>query len=429
MKTLSIIRQNFKDSVSFFDKINIAVLFFIWGILTQLTDLVVPLLYKFGLNFQQALMLHFTFFATYFIIALPAGKVVDKAGYKKGILIGLGLAALGCIIFYLAAVAESYQGFISALVIIAAGVTLLQISGNGYVVLQSNPAHDASNLTFAQSFNSLGRIITLVMGTYIFFTLSDINPEQLLTMSPDDYKRAQANLIKTPYLCMFGLIVLSGIAFYMSKLPEFNTKNLPVLVKKTQGTYGNVFEIKHLILGAMAIFTYVGAEVSIGSYLVQYISLPGMGYNQLTESKLYELLLYYWGSSFIGRVIGGFILRDVSPSRVVSGFALSAAVCVLVSIMTMGKISVLTILAVGFFNSILFPSIFSLAIKGLGHYSEEGASVLIASIVGGAILPLIVISASQWLGLKISFIIPVLCYLYVVYYGWWGSRYEAVDSK
>jgi len=227
---------------------------------------------------------------------------------------------------------------------------------------------------------------------------------------------------------MAFLILLTAIAFYFSKLPEFKTENLPILVKKNEGKFQNVLQIKHLLLAAIAIFAYVGAEVSIGSNLLRYLNLPNVSGGLINEISGLEMLQYYWGSMMVGRVIGGFILRDLSPRKVVAGFAASAALFVLISVLTSGKISVISIVAVGFFNSILFPSIFTLGINGLGHYAEEGASILIASIVGGAIIPLLVITVGDFSGLQFSFLIPVVCYAYIVYFGLQGSRFEKVEE-
>jgi FHS family L-fucose permease-like MFS transporter len=185
-----------------------------------------------------------------------------------------------------------------------------------------------------------------------------------------------------------------------------------------------VLQINHLLLGSIAIFAYVGAEVSIGTNLIRYLNLPEVGGGLIDEKVGMEMLQYYWGSMMVGRIIGGFILRDLSPRKVVAGFAASAAIFVLISVLSTGQISVISIVAVGFFNSILFPSIFTLGINGLGHFAEEGASILIASIVGGAIIPLLVITVADFSGLQFAFLIPVACYSYIVYFSLYGSHYE-----
>ena len=428
MKTLAAIQQNFEAKVGIYDRSIIALLFFIFGVLTQLNDLLIPHLYEFGLSFSEAIMLHFTFFTTYLIVSYPAAKVIDRWGYKKGILSGLILAALGSMVFYFAAEFRSYEGLLLALLLIGSGVSMLQIAANGYVVLQSKPKLAASNLAFAQAINSLGRVLTVLFGMAIIFAISQLAQEQLGTLSPEAYISAQAQIIKTPYLIMALIIILTAIAFYFSKLPEFKTGNLPILVKKNEGKFQNVLQVKHLLLASIAIFAYVGAEVSIGSNLLRYLNLPNVGGELINEISGLEMLQYYWGSMMVGRVIGGFILRDLSPRKVVAGFAASAAIFVLISVLTSGKISIISIVAVGFFNSILFPSIFTLGINGLGHYAEEGASILIASIVGGAVIPLLVITIGDFSGLQFSFLIPVVCYAYIVYFGLQGSRFEKVNE-
>jgi FHS family L-fucose permease-like MFS transporter len=424
MKTLSAIQQNFEERVGSFDKAVIVLLFFIFGIISQLNDLLVPHLYEFGLSFYEALMLHFTFFTTYLVTSYPSAKVIDKFGYKTGILIGLATAAVGSLVFYFAVENTSYYSLLIALIFVGTGVAMIQIAANGYVVLQSKPKLGASNLAFAQAFNSLGRVLTVLFGMAIIFSITKITQAQLDVLTPEEYISAQAQIIKTPYLIMVFLIVLTGVAIYFSKLPEFKTGSLPVLVKTSNGGFHNVLQINHLLLGSIAIFAYVGAEVSIGTNLIRYLNLPEVGGGLIDEKVGMEMLQYYWGSMMVGRIIGGFILRDLSPRKVVAGFAASAAIFVLISVLSTGQISVISIVEVGFFNSILFPSIFTLGINGLGHFAEEGASILIASIVGGAIIPLLVITVADFSGLQFAFLIPVACYSYIVYFSLYGSHYE-----
>lgn len=418
------LQKNFKQKVGIFDLFTLGLLFFIWGFLTQLNDLLIPRLFEFGLSFSQALMLNFTFFTTYLIISYPAALFIDKYGYKNGIIFGLILSALGCICFYYGLEKMYFLFFLLSLFTIACGVTFLQIAANGYVVLQSTPRKAASNLTFAQSLNSLGRIFTIIFGSYLIYMLSDISQESLATLSPQDFIKAESVALKTPYLLMAGVIIVTGVMFYTSKLPEFNTGGLPVLVKMDPVSINNLFKIKHLLLAAIAIFAYVGAEVSIGTFLVQYLTLPTVGGSLVDEKKAIEMLQYYWGSAMVGRLIGGFIMRDLSPRKVVAGFAMAAAAFTIISVFSSGNISVVSIVAVGFFNSILFPAIFTLGINGLGHFAEEGAAVLISSIVGGAIIPLVVITAADFVGLQYAFLIAAACYVYIIYFGLMGSEFD-----
>lgn len=428
MQLYDSLQKNFKQKVGIFDLFTLGLLFFIWGFLTQMNDILLPRLYEFGLSYSEALMLNFTFFTTYLMVSFPAAKFIDKFGYKSGIIFGLFLASIGCLGFYYGMGNMYFPILLTSLFIVASGVTFLQIAGNGYVVLQSTPRKAASNLTFAQALNSFGRIVTILFGTYIIYVMSDISPENLNLLSPEDYIRAESTAFKTPYLLMAGLIIVTGVLFYTSKLPEYKTEGMPILVKMDSNSMNNLFKIKHLLLAALAIFAYVGAEVSIGTNLVKYLTLPNVGGDAIDEKKAIEMLQYYWGSAMIGRLIGGFIMRDLSPRKVIAGFAGAAMFFTVVSIFSTGNISVVSIVAVGFFNSILFPAIFTLGINGLGHFAEEGSAVLISSIVGGAIIPLIVITFADFVGLQMAFLVAAACYGYIVYFGFVGSDFEKTPT-
>lgn len=422
------LQKNFKQKVGIFDLFTLGLLFFIWGFLTQMNDILLPRLYELGLNYSESLMLNFTFFTTYLIVSYPAAKFIDTFGYKNGILFGLILAALGCIGFYYGMGDLKFYILITSLFIIACGITFLQIAANGYVVLQSTPRKAASNLTFAQAINSFGRVVTILFGAYLIFILSDIPQSDLATLSNSEYLKSESAAFKAPYLLMAGLIIVTGVLIYTSKLPEHKTQGMPILVKmKNSENIQNLFKIKHLLLASIAIFAYVGAEVSIGTNLIKYLTLPAVGGNLLTEAKAIEMLQFYWGSAMVGRLIGGFIMRDLSPRKVVAGFAAAAALFTLISVFSTGNVAIVSIVAVGFFNSILFPAIFTLGINGLGHFAEEGSAVLIASIVGGAIIPLLVISLADFVGLQYAFLVAAACYAFIIYFGSIGSDFEKTN--
>lgn len=424
MRSLSDIRKNFKTKAGFFDKIILALLFFIWGCLTQLNDITLPLFYDFGLGYSEALALQFTFFAAYLLMSYPAAKLIDKLGYKNGIYIGLSLSAIGSMYFYFIAGTTSYLLYVLALFVTGSGVAFLQIAGNGYVVLSSDQSKAASNLTFLQVFNSVGRIAVLILGTSLVFIITGLSNEEINSLGPTEYLEVETQNIQMPYLWMSILILITGVLIYFSKLPEIKTNSLPVLVDIDENKVKSIFAFKHTLFGALAIFAYVGAEVAIGSYLVQYVSLPAVGGRFFPEEEALKMLQYYWGSALVGRIIGGFILRDISLRKVTTGFAIAAALFALISIVTTGKVAMVTIIAIGFFNSILFPAIFTLAISGLGHYAEEGAGLLITSIAGGAVVPYVLLAVATAFGLQFSFIVVVVCYIYIAVYAVYGSMYK-----
>ena len=423
------LKRGLINSISSKEKMILASLFFIWGLITQLNDLLIPFLFNiFELTLSQALMIHFTFFATYLVAAYPAGKLIDSLGYKKGIFYGLLILALGCFVYYAGIQVRNYDLVLIAMIIMGAGVTILQIAANGYVVLQSFPREAASNLNFIQVFNSFSRVCAFLFGSVILMSLANISPDQMMNLSPEAYRLAQANYVKAPYLIMAFLIIILALLFRSSKLPEFKTTGLKVLVKNNGREFTNLFQIKHLILGALAVFCCVGAEVAIGTNLIRYVTLPDLG-GAMSDEKALKLVQYYWGSFMVGRVIGGFILKDVSPRKAVTYFALLATLFALISIFTTGNIAIVSIVAVGFFTSILFPTIFTLGINGLGHFAEEGSALMIGSIVGGALIPLLMVTLADDLGLHSSLIIAVVCYLYIAYYGMFGSKFQKEDSQ
>lgn len=425
MKSLSAIRKNFKTQTSFVDKIILALIFFIWGSFTQLNDITMPHLFDFGLGLNEIIMLQFTFFAAYLLMSYPSAKIIDRLGHKNGIFIGLSLCALGCLVFYFIIGVNNFYSYLIALFITGSGVTFLQIAGNGYIILTSKPSQSASNLTFVQVFNSTGRLLIILFSTSIFFTLSGISIDDFYSLAPEEYVLTQIQLIRIPYLWMGFIIIITAILIYYSKLPEIKTAELPILVDTGTFEPKTVLFFKHTNWAALAIFVYVGAEVSIGTYLVQYMSLPNVGGRFLPDKESIKMLQYYWGSALVGRIIGGFILRDISLRKVTTGFAITAAIFALISVVSSGKISMVSLIAIGFFNSILFPCLFTLGISGLGHFLEEGSGVLIASIVGGAIVPFLLISFAGIVGLQLSFLIIVFCYIIIALYSAFGSTYKS----
>lgn len=429
MKSLSAIRKNFKLQTSFVDKIILALIFFIWGSLTQLNDSTLPYLYDFGISMNEIILLQFTFFASYLLMSYPSAKLIDKFGYKNGIFFGLAICSFGCMMFYFFTSSPTFLNYLTALFVIGTGVTFLQIAGNGYIILTSNQNQSASNLTFLQVFNSIGRLLIIIFSTSIFFTLSGLSLEDFYSLASEEYVFMQIKLIKTPYLWMGFVIIVAAIILYFSKLPEIKTNELPVLVDLRGKSPTTVFQFKHTKWAALAIFAYVGAEVSIGSYLIQYMSLPNVGGRFLPDKESIKMLQYYWGSALVGRIIGGFILRDISLRKVTTGFAITASIFAIISVISAGKVAMVSLIAIGFFNSILFPCLFTLGTSGLGHFTEEGAGILVAAIAGGAIIPFLMISLAAIIGLQFSFVVVVICYAIIALYSSFGSDYVNLETS
>lgn len=399
-------------------------LFFMWGFLTCLNDILIPHLQNvFELNYFESMLVQFTFFLAYFLISLPSGKLVEKVGYKKGIVIGLVTAGIGTLIFYPAAGLRSYPVFLLAFFILASGITLLQVAANPYVTILGKPETASSRLNLTQAFNSLGTTVAPYFGSLLILSTAIKTAEELSKMSPTEveaYKAAEATAVQYPYLGLAAVLFIIAGVFAIIKLPQIEAST----VQSTEGN-GNYDEIhesawgyKHLLLGAIGIFVYVGAEVAIGSFLVKYfVSLD----NSMIEMEAGKMVSFYWGGAMVGRFIGSAVQRKIKPGIVLGFNAIVAALLVLTSMMTNGKVAMWSILLVGLFNSIMFPTIFSLAIRGLGKHTGQASGILCMAIVGGAIIPVIQGLIADSIGIHHAFILPVLCYLFISYYGFKGS--------
>jgi FHS family L-fucose permease-like MFS transporter len=393
-------------------------LFFMWGFLTCLNDIIIPHLKAvFELNYAKAMLIQFAFFTAYFVMSLPSGKIVTRLGYKTGIIIGLGGAALGCLLFYPAAGARSYTLFLLALFVLASGITLLQVAANPFVAVLGKPETASSRLTLTQAFNSLGTTIAPQFGSLLILSTVAKSAAEIKQMSPaaaDAYRLAEANSVQHPYLGLAAALVLLAVAIGMFKLPKIEDLT-PSAIDAGGETHKSAWGYRHLVLGAVAIFLYVGGEVAIGSFLVNYFKEPMIG--GLTEADGAKLVSYYWGGAMVGRFIGTLTLRLYKPARVLSLHALVAALLVVITMATTGHVAMWSIIAVGLFNSIMFPTIFTLAIEGLGKHTSQGSGILCMAIVGGAIVPVLQGALADAIGIHHGFIIPVLCYLYIAWYG------------
>lgn len=394
-------------------------LFFIWGFLTCLNDILVPHLKAiFDLNYAQVMMVQFSFFSAYFIFAVPSGKIIEWIGYKRTMVLGLLTMGLGAFLFIPAASVPSFPLFLTALMVLAAGITALQVSANPYVAVLGSPETASSRLNLTQAFNSLGTTIAPFFGSMLILSAAPKTIAEMRQMLPANlqaYRLHEAATVKMPYL---GLAVaLLVLAFLIAKA------HLPVLSVEHHdpgAATDSVWKHPHLVLGAVAIFAYVGAEVSIGSFLVNYLSLPQIG--DMTTKVAARYVALYWGGAMVGRFIGSALLRKFRTGTLLAIAAGVASALVLTSMGTSGHIAAWAILLVGLFNSIMFPSIFTLSIDGLGPLTGKGSGLLVAAIVGGAILPVIQGVIADHIGVQHAFILPVVSYIYIAYFALKGSR-------
>ena len=386
-------------------------LFFMMGFITCMNDILIPHLKDiFDLTYVQAMLIQFCFFTAYAIMSIPMGYLVGKIGYKNGVISGFVLTAIGCLLFYPAAGSHSYATFLGALFILASGVTLLQVAGNPYVTLLSKPGKESATLTLVQAFNSLGTTIAPQIGAFLI--LADATQ----TVS----KAEQISSVQIPYLGLAGLLIILAVFVKMIRLPNANKIAEEESEHNHDGKH-SVWQYRHLVFGAAGIFCYVGAEVSIGSLLVSVLGyLKG-----LDHASAAKYLSFYWGGAMVGRFLGSAIMAKIAPNRYLA-FNATAAVALLGVAMLAGKasadVAMWALLAIGFFNSIMFPTIFSLATKGLGRFTSSASGVLCTAIVGGAVVPVVQGWAADTYGLMISFVVSAICYVYIVFFAIKGYK-------
>jgi len=394
----------------------ITTLFFMWGFLTSMNDILIPHLKSiFDLNYAEVMLVQTFFFLAYAVVSIPAGIVIEKVGYKPSMVAGLLIMGLGSLLFVPAAMVPSFPLFLVALAVLATGITDLQVSANPYVAVLGPASTASSRLTLVQAFNSLGTVLgprlgaALILGGAVTYTA-----EQLARMSPEAihaYRVQAASTVKLPYVLIAIALILLGIVISRTKLPK-----IPEAEGGHQtdvGAQDSMWRHRNLVMGALAIFTYVGAEVAIGSFLVNYLHEPYIGNLSYAQAGAY-LAFGYWFGAMVGRFAGSWVLRQVPPRGVLAFNALVAAALVCFSMATTGHSAMCSIILVGLFNSIMFPTIFTLGIEGLGPLTGEGSGLLNTAIVGGAVIPLLQGFIADKIGIHHAFILPVLCYLYIV---------------
>ena len=393
----------------------VTTLFFMWGLLTSLNDVLIPHLKAvYTLSYTQAMLVQFCFFGAYFVISLPAGMLIRKFGYQNGAVIGLIIAATGCAMFYPAS-SSGYMLFLIALFVLASGITILQVAANPYVTALGDAHTASSRLTMTQAFNSLGAAIGPTVGGILILTGTLMTSIQLTALPEVEqaiYRAKEAATVQGPYLALgAALLVLAGL-FAIAKLPK---------IKHDESTSDNVnskaslLSHRHLVLGAVGIFLYVGAEVSIGSLMINFIGESHVA--GLSPSDAAPYVSYYWSGALIGRIIGFLIMLRVSPGKLLAFNATSSILLILTAIFSSGPLAMWALIAVGLCNSIMFPTIFSMALNKLGKLTGQGSGLLCMAIVGGAIVPLSQGFLADSIGLRLSFLLPAACYGFILFYG------------
>jgi len=380
----------------------VTVLFFMWGLITSLNDVLIPHLKSiYTLTYVQAMLVQFCFFGAYFIISLPAGALIRRIGYQKGAVAGLLVAAGGCALFYPASFG-GYGLFLFAFFVLASGITILQVAANPYVTVLGPARTASSRLTLTQAFNSLGTTVGPAVGGLLILSAAAAN----------------AATVRGPYLGLAGALALLAVLFYASRLPQIRESEDVALPGEG---HGSAWAHRHLVLGAIGIFLYVGAEVSIGSFLINFLGEAHIA--GLSHADAAHYVSIYWGGAMVGRFAGFAVMRVASPGKTLAFNSLLAIALVLAGAFGEGRAAMWAILAVGLCNSIMFPTIFSMALNGLGKYTGQGSGILCMAIVGGALVPFAQGALADAIGVQASFVLPAACYAFILYF---GAKYSSM---
>jgi len=398
----------------------VTTLFFMWGFLTCLNDILVPHLKSiFELNYTRVMLIQFAFFGAYFLFSLPSAKLIDWIGYQRSMVAGLLIMGTGAFLFVPAASVPSYPLFLLALIVLAAGITCLQVAANPYVTVLGKPETASSRLNWTQAFNSLGTFLAPFFGSLFILSAAPKTTAEMRALTPDAlqaYRLQEAATVKIPYMGLGIALLLLAVAIGSFKLPTIEQAQHRIGEKVND----SVWRHRNLIFGAIAIFVYVGAEVSIGSFLVNYFNQPDIG--GLSEKVAARFVAFYWGGAMVGRFIGSALLQKLSTRRLLGLCAVCACSLVAISMLTSGRTAMGTIIAVGLFNSIMFPSIFTLGVAELGPLTGDGSGIMIMAIVGGAIIPVAQGAIADRMGIHHAFFLPVLCYLYILFFALEGAK-------
>jgi FHS family L-fucose permease-like MFS transporter len=397
----------------------VTILFFMWGLLTSLNDVLIPHLKAiYTLTYLQAMLVQFCFFGAYFLVSIPAGALIRRIGYQKGAVTGLLIAAAGCALFYPAS-QSGYALFLFAFFVLASGITILQVAANPYVTVLGPAATASSRLTLTQAFNSLGTAVGPFVGGMLILSAGALAADQLSALPAAEqaaYKAREIATVQGPYLGLAAALAVLALAFAAARLPKIvHAADDVDSANGNPAGRGGALAHRHLLWGALAIFLYVGGEVSIGSFLVSFLGDVKVAAMPAATAAKYVSL--YWFGAMVGRFIGFAVMRRVSPGKTLAFNACLAIALVLTAMFASGGIAMWAILAVGLCNSIMFPTIFSMALHGLGKYTGQGSGILCMAIVGGALVPFAQGLLADTIGLKISFVVPALCYAFIVFFG------------
>lgn len=396
-------------------------LFFVWGFSTVLVDTLIPKLKAlFELSFAEVMLTQFSFFIAYFLVSVPAGQLIGRIGYMRGIVVGLVVMATGGLMFAPAASFGVYWGFLVALFVMASGITILQVAANPLIVVIGDTRGSHARLTLAQAFNSLGTTVGPWVGAILI--LGDMAPAPDPAVATpavvEAFRQGEAHALQFPFLMIAGTLLVMAAIFWVMR--HWRGAPQSEEVQSGHSFFALLAAHPRLAFGALSIFLYVGAEVSIGSVMTNYLMQQHtLGLAAVDAGKLVS---FYWGGAMVGRFVGSAALRVVSPGKAVAFCALVAALLCSTSALSAGMTAAATLIAIGLFNSIMFPTIFSLAIEELGPLTSRGSGVLCLAIVGGAIVPVVTGASADHFGLSLALFVPAACYLLIAGYGWYAKE-------
>lgn len=399
----------------------VTTIFFMWGFITVLNDVLIPHLKSvFTLDYAQVMLVQFTFFGAYFVMSLPSGKVVSRIGYRLSIIAGLCVTGVGALLFIPAAQAQSYALFLFAFFVLASGITLLQVAANPYVSMLGDARFASSRLNLAQALNSLGTTLAPKIGGLLILSTAVLGATELAKLSPAQqmaYRVQQAHMVQGPYLGIALVLFALAAMVWLFRLPPVMNAHE---ADDAHHRFADALKHRRVWFGMAAIFLYVGAEVSIGSFMINYLSLPQIG--AMSQARAAGFVSLYWGGAMVGRFIGSALLTRVDTRKLLAAFATIAGALVLTTMLGTGSVAMWSVIAIGLFNSVMFPNIFTLGIEKFGALTGKVSSLLVMAIVGGAVIPLLQGVLADHVGVQHAFVLPLACYCYIVFYGLRGSR-------
>jgi len=393
--------------------------FFMWGFATVMNDILVPHLKAvFQLNYGQSLLIQFAFYLGYLLMAMPSAKLLERIGYKNSVVLGLVGMAASALVFLPAARFESYAVFLVALFLLASSITLLQVAANPYVTVIGPPQTASSRLNLVQAFNSAGTTLAPLFGGMLILARSSSGSSTAAaTVLTAQQRAADVQAVQLPYVLIAGVLVALALLVWRVRLPDLGQESRRAA--QAERAQHSLWRHRNLVFGVPAICLYLLCEIGIGSTLVNFISLPTIG--DMSHAKAARYLSLFWGGAMVGRFAGAALLRWISPERLLAAVSAGALILVLIAITSGGSLAMWSLIAIGLCHSVMFPTIFTLGIRGLGPLTEEGSGLLIMAIAGGAFSALQGVLADR-IGLQLSYLLPAACYVYVLGYALWGAK-------